>query len=261
MTTPDLLRRIVERRRAAYSGAGASRSASPGAGDAPRFGPGDHPFLGALARRPRAAIAEVKLGSPRLGPIRTPMDPERLAAAYAEAGAAALSVVVEPEFFFGSWELLARCRRASGLPTIAKDFVVHPRQIDEAATAGADAILLIAALYEPRRLAAWAALARAHGLVPLVEVHDEEDLARLARGDWELVGVNNRDLRTFQVEIERSIRLAPRLPAAALPVAESGISRRAEVDRLASAGYRAFLVGESLLTAGDPGAKLRELFG
>lgn len=261
MTTPDLLRRIVERRRAAYAAPGAARPRNPGPHDAPLLRAANHPFLAALAARSRAAIAEIKLGSPRLGRIRSRLDPERQAAAYAEAGAAALSVVVEPEFFFGSWELLARCRRASGLPTIAKDFVVHPRQIDEAATAGADAILLIAALYEPRRLAAWAALARAHGLVPLVEVHDLEDLDRLAGSDWELVGVNNRDLRTFEVRIERSIGLAPRLPAAALRVAESGISRRAEVDRLAAAGYRAFLVGESLLTANDPGAKLRELFG
>ena len=260
MTAPDLLRRIVERRRAAYAVADAGRTGPPAAGTTDVFQARNHPFLRALASRPRAAIAEIKLGSPRLGRIRTRLDPELQAAAYAAAGAAALSVVVEPDFFLGSWELLARCRRASGLPTIAKDFLVHPRQIDEAATAGADAVLLIAALYEPRQLVAWANRARAHGLVPLVETHDVADLARLAGAEWELVGVNNRDLSTFEVDIERSIRLAPRLPPGALTVAESGISRRAEVERLAAAGYRAFLVGESLLTAEDPGAKLRELF-
>jgi indole-3-glycerol phosphate synthase len=206
-------------------------------------------------------IAEVKLGSPKLGSIADRVDPERQAEIYAASGAAALSVVVEPDFFFGSWELLVRCARASGLPAIAKDFVVSERQLDEAAAAGADAILLLAALHERDELAAWAAAARGRGVVPLVETHDERDLERLAGGTWELVGVNNRDLRTFEVDLERSCSLAPRIPAAALRVAESGIARRADVERLAAAGFDAFLIGESLLLADDPAAKLAELLG
>jgi indole-3-glycerol phosphate synthase len=221
-----------------------------------------HPFLSALsARRGRAVIAEVKMGSPRLGSLAGRFVPERQAEAYAAAGAAALSVVVEPDFFFGSFELLARCRAACGLPAIAKDFVVSERQLDEAAVAGATAVLLVAALYSPAALSAWAAAARARGLAPLVEVHDAADLESLAGWEWELVGVNNRDLRTFEVDLEGAIRLAAHLPAGALRVAESGIAARADVERLAAAGYEAFLVGESLLVADDPAAKLRELFG
>jgi len=206
-------------------------------------------------------IAEVKLGSPKLGSIADRVDPERQAEIYAASGAAALSVVVEPDFFFGSWELLARSARASGLPAIAKDFVVSERQLDEAAEAGAAAILLIAALHGREELAAWAGAARTRGLVPLVETHDEADLERLAGSAWELVGVNNRDLRTFEVDLERSGRMAERLPAGALRVAESGIAGRGDVERLAAAGFDAFLIGESLLLADDPAAKLAELLG
>ena len=208
-----------------------------------------------------AVIAEVKMGSPRLGSLAGRVDPEAQARAYAAAGAAALSVVVEPDFFGGSYELLAACRAASGLPTIAKDFVVHPRQLADARAAGADAILLIAALYDRDELLAWARLARGLGLAPLIETHDPADLDLLAGEPWELVGVNNRDLRTFEVDFEHSLALAPRLPPGALKVAESGIATAAEVARLAAAGFNALLIGESLLTAPDPGAKLRELLG
>lgn len=206
-------------------------------------------------------MAEVKLGSPRLGSLVGRFDPERQAEAYAAAGAAALSVVVEPDFFLGSFELLTRCRSASGLPVVAKDFLVAARQLDELAASGADCVLLVAALYSRSELAGWAAAVRVRGMVPLVETHSESDLELLAGGEWELVGVNNRDLRTFEVDLERSIALASRLPAGALRVAESGIATRADVDRLAAAGFQAFLVGESLLLADDPAAKLRELFG
>lgn len=221
-----------------------------------------NPFSAALcARRGAAVIAEVKMGSPRLGSLVGRFDPERQAEAYARAGAAALSVVVEPDFFFGSHDLLARCRAASGLPAIAKDFVVAPAQLDEARAAGADAVLLIAALYSRDELARWGEEARSRGLVPLVETHDERDLDLLSDARWELVGVNNRDLRTFEVSLERSIALRSRLPAGALAVAESAIHTRADVLRLREAGFDAFLVGEALLVSGDPGAKLAELLG
>ncbi len=257
-TLPSILAEIVARRRrrfgirdeegsVPFSGARASRLER-------------NPFVDAVAaRRGHAVIAEVKLGSPRLGSIAGRVDAERQAATYAEAGAAALSVVVEPDFFFGSCALLRRCKEACGLPAIAKDFVVHPGQLDEAREAGADAVLLVAALYGAGELARWASEARVRGLAPLVELHDEADLARLAGESWEMVGINNRDLRTFEVDLDRAIALAPRLPRDTLRVAESGIAGRAQVERLRAAGFDAFLVGESLLLADDPAAKLREL--
>lgn len=219
-------------------------------------------FVAALAkRRGRAVIAEVKMGSPRLGSLAGRFDPEVQAASYAAAGAAALSVVVEPDFFFGSYELLAACKAASGLPALAKEFVVDLRQLDWAVAAGADAILFIAALYARDELAVWAGAARERGLVPLVEIHDASDLELLAGREWEVVGVNNRDLRTFEVDLSHSIALRPELPAATLAVAESGIGSRADVMRLQTAGFDAFLVGESLLLCENPAVKLAELLG
>lgn len=252
----DILRRIVERRRLSVA---ATTEVPPTAAST---GSGER-FTAALeARRGRAIIAEVKMGSPRLGRLAGKLDPLAQARVYAASGAAALSVVVEPEFFLGSYQLLTECKRAAGLPAIAKDFVVDPRQLEWAAAAGADAVLLIAALHDADALTELAERARALGLVPLVETHDHADLAALsASDDWELVGVNNRDLRTFEVDLERSIALLPELPEGALRVAESGIGSGADVDRLSAAGFDAFLVGESLLLADDPATLLRELGG
>ena len=189
------------------------------------------------------------------------VDPIAQARIYADNGAAALSVVVEPDFFFGSYDLLARCRAASGLPAVAKDFVVDPLQLVWARRAGADAVLLIAALYEPDELVRYARLARGLGLAPLIETHDAADLGLLAGEAWELVGVNNRDLRTFAVDLERSIALLPLLPPGALKVAESGIRDALDVALLADSGFDALLIGESLLLAEDPAGQLRALLG
>ena len=261
----DILVRIVEQRtiRVGKSGGtirvgkGPARTAQ---GEGALQTAGTNAFLRALHRGPApAVIAEVKLGSPRLGSLVGKIDPEAQARAYRDHGASALSVVVEPDFFHGSYELLRRCREASGLPAIAKDFIVDPVQICWAREAGADAVLLIAALYDRERLAELAGLARAQGLVPLVETHDGNDLRALDGGEWELVGVNNRDLRTFDVDLSNSEEMAPRLPAGALKVAESGLGSAAEIQRLEAAGFRAFLVGESLLLAPDPGARLEAL--
>jgi indole-3-glycerol phosphate synthase len=294
-TAPDLLLRIAARRRERLAEAG-PRDAGPLAIASGVLGPGDNPFLAALANPPRsgaitaatvatapaaraaasslpelprspaapaapAIIAEVKMGSPRLGSLQGRVDPIAQARLYAANGAAALSVVVEPDFFFGSYELLAACRAASGLPAIAKDFVVDPVQLVWARRAGADAVLLIAALYEPEELAHYARIARGLGLAPLIETHAAADLVRLAGEPWELVGVNNRDLRTFEVDLERSIALLPLLPPAALKVAESGIRDALDVALLADSGFDALLIGESLLLAKDPAAKLRALLG
>jgi indole-3-glycerol phosphate synthase len=250
VSLPDVLARIVEQRRRRYAG----EPATPLPEREAPLTPAENAFLAALAARRREArvIAEVKMGSPRVEPLRQ-------AETYADVGAAALSVVVEPDFFFGSWALLGVCRAASGLPALAKDFVVHSRQLEEARAAGADAILLVAALYEADELARWARRARALGLAPLVEVHDRDDLAKLAGGAWEAVGVNQRDLRTFEVDAERALALLAELPAGAAKVAESGITSGEDVARLRAAGFDAFLVGESLLLAADPAEKLGEL--
>ena len=297
-TAPDLLLRIAARRRQRLAEAG-PRDAGPLEIASGVLGPGDNPFLAALASPPRAGaitafgapaahaaasslpelprspaapatpatpatpaiIAEVKMGSPRLGSLQGRVDPIAQARLYAANGAAALSVVVEPDFFFGSYELLAACRAASGLPAIAKDFVVDPVQLVWARRAGADAVLLIAALYEPEELAHYARIARGLGLAPLIETHDAADLVRLAGEPWELVGINNRDLRTFEVDLERSIAMVPLLPPGALKVAESGIRDALDVALLADSGFDALLIGESLLLAEDPAAKLRALVG
>jgi len=262
----DVLAEIVERRRGRLAaegyGEGLAAAVAAEAAEEPPLTAANNRFLAALTTAPApAVIAEIKLGSPRLGSLAGRFDPEAVARAYAAAGAAALSVVVEPDFFGGSYGLLARCRAASGLPALAKDFVVHPAQLERARAAGADAVLLIAALYDRAELAALSALARGLGLVPLIETHDEADLDLLdgAGDDWELVGINHRDLRTFEVDLGRSAALVPRLPAGAIKVAESGIASGADVARLAAAGFDAFLIGESLLLAADPGAKLRAL--
>ncbi|MEM1245196.1 MAG: indole-3-glycerol phosphate synthase TrpC [Acidobacteriota bacterium] len=222
----------------------------------------DNPFVNALEdQRGNAIIAEVKMGSPKLGSLEGRFDPLRQAEIYAENGAAALSVVVEPEYFHGSYELLTKCANVSGLPTIAKDFIIDEMQLQWAAEAGANAVLLIASLLSRNELQTFAESAALLGLVPLIETHSEEDIAKLAYSDWEIVGINNRDLSTFEVDLERSARLAATLPQETLKVAESGIGSRADVETLAAAGFDAYLIGESLLLAEDPAAQLRRLLG
>ncbi len=263
MTTDmaDILRLIVARRRERLAGLPASTKQVGGSeARSIRVASSGDRFLKALERCPgRAVIAEVKMGSPRLGSLVGQLNPVRQAELYAESGAAALSVVVEPDFFYGSYELLSRCRQASDLPTLAKDFVVDPRQLDWAAAVGADAVLLIAALLEATELKELADHARSLGLIPFIEIHAVSEIEKLAGGSWELVGVNNRDLRTFEVDLHHSVELIPRLPEGAVKVAESGITGVEELEQLETAGFDAFLVGESLLLADDPGTLLRQM--
>jgi indole-3-glycerol phosphate synthase len=254
----DILLRIAEQRRVRVA------EAPEDARDLPEGGPrttSNNAFLGALraSRGTAAIIAEVKMGSPRLGDLHGRVDPIAQARLYAETGAAALSVVVEPDFFHGGYDLLAACREASGLPAIAKDFVVDPVQLLWAKEAGADAVLLIASLLDAEEMARYARLARGLGLVPLIETHDADDIAKLGGEPWELVGINNRDLRTFDVDLQNSISLLPGLPAEAVKVAESGIKDGLDVALLRESGFDAFLIGESLLLAPDPAQRLREL--
>jgi indole-3-glycerol phosphate synthase len=230
-------------------------------------------FAAAL-RQPRAGdialIAEVKKASPSAGVICPDFDPVRIARAYEAAGATCLSVLTDAPFFQGSLDHLRHIRNAVSLPLLRKDFIMDPRQILEAVEAGADAVLLIVAILNDAQLAHLHALATGAGLATLVEVHDETELDRALTAGATLIGVNNRDLKTFRVDLAVTERIATRLAhwkrsrAAAdaiLLVAESGIHRRADVERLKRAGAEAILVGESLMRASDIASRVRELIG
>jgi indole-3-glycerol phosphate synthase len=218
------------------------------------------PAPGPGAARPRV-IAEMKRASPSRGAIAPSADAALVARGYVAAGAAAVSVLTEGRRFGGSLEDLARASIAleGTAPLLRKDFVLERYQVLEARAAGASAVLLIAALLPPGPLAALLGAAREAGLDALVEVHDEAELDRALSAGAAIVGVNNRDLRTLAVDLAVSERLAPRIPAAAIRVAESGIRTRAEMERLAAAGFDAFLVGERLMGEPDPGAALARL--
>lgn len=211
-----------------------------------------------------ALIAEVKKASPSAGVIRPGFDPVAIAREYQAAGASCLSVLTDEKFFQGSLEYLKQIRAAVELPLLRKDFIIDERQILEAAEWGADAILLIVAILDDSRLRHFHSLARAAGLAALVEVHDEAELDRALAAGAELVGVNNRNLKTFKVDLATTERLAARLPDLSakgrhLLVAESGIHTRADVERLARCGASAILVGESLMREADLGKKVTEL--
>jgi len=206
-----------------------------------------------------AVIAELKKASPSRGLIRANFDPEKLARELEAFGAAALSVLTDAEFFQGSLENLRRASASVRLPCLRKDFIVDEFQIVEARANSADAILLIVAALSQAELTKLAKSASRWGLDVLCEVHDEEELGRAVDAGCKLIGVNNRDLRTFQVDLETAIRLGEFIPKYAIRVAESGIHSGADISRLRAAGYQAFLIGESLMAAKSPGEALRTL--
>jgi indole-3-glycerol phosphate synthase len=211
-----------------------------------------------------AVIAEVKRRSPSKGALAPDLDPADVARAYADGGAACLSTLTDTDFFGGSPEDLATARAASGLPVLRKDFTVSALDVCDAKSMGADCVLLIAAALDDAELRDFHELARDLGLDVLVEVHDEPELERAVAIDADLVGVNQRDLVTFEVDQQRAIRMAPLMPAGVVRVAESGIRGGDDATALASAGYHALLVGESLVTSGDRSAAvaaLREAVG
>jgi len=218
-------------------------------------------FRKALAAcRGVTVIAEIKRSSPSKGLIRADFDPVAIARAYEAAGAACLSVLTDERFFGGSLADLAKVREVVGIPLLRKDFMIDPLQIDEARRAGADAVLLIVAAVDDGALARLHRHARDRGLDVLVEVHDESELDRALAIGANLIGVNNRDLRTFEVDLGTTERIAARLgDSDVVLVAESGIAKREDVDRLERAGASAFLVGESLMREPDPGQALEEL--
>jgi indole-3-glycerol phosphate synthase len=215
------------------------------------------PFMEALRRGP-GVIAEIKRRSPSRGELRPGLDVAALARAYRDAGASAVSVLTEGEHFGGSLEDLAVAREASGLPVLRKDFLVHPAEVRESREAGADALLLIVRILEDRELRSLLADTLAQGMEALVEVHDEAELARALAAGARVVGVNNRDLQTLRTDLAIGSRLLTRIGAGRVAVVESGLRRGGEVRRFRSEGARGFLIGESLMLAQDPGAKLRE---
>lgn len=218
-------------------------------------------FAAALAAPGLSVIAEFKRASPSRGVINAGMDPAERAAAFEKGGAAAISVLTEQDHFMGGPEDLAAARAATGLPVLRKDFTLHPVHIWEARAMGADAVLLIAAVLDDDLLALLLETAAEAGLAALVEVHDREEAVRAATAGARVIGVNNRDLRTFRVDLSASERIAPLLDGAAVRVAESGVHGPEDAARLRGAGYDALLVGEYLSRAGDPAAAVAGLRG
>jgi indole-3-glycerol phosphate synthase len=214
-------------------------------------------------RRPHGfnVIAECKRRSPSRGVLAADYDPVRIARAYADGGAAAISVLTEPTFFDGALAHLQAVRAAVDVPLLRKDFVVDEYQLVEARAAGADAVLLIVAALAQPRLEALQAYARELGLATLVEVHDRDELTRAVDSGARIIGVNNRNLRTLTVDVRASDGLAARMPAGVVAVSESGLQSRADLERLAAAGYGAFLIGERFMTDPDPAAAIRLLLG
>ena len=227
--------------------------------------PAPRPFAQALARRIAAGrpavIAEIKRASPSKGVIREHFDPPAIARAYERAGAACLSVLTDVDFFGGSDAALIAARAATSLPAIRKDFLIAPYQVVEARAIGADCVLLIVAALDDVVLGELAGLATSLGMDVLIEVHNAAELARAARLTPALLGVNNRDLRTFDTSLDVTYQLQHLVPPASLLVTESGINTKADVAGMRARGVNAFLVGEALMRADDPGRALTELFG
>jgi indole-3-glycerol phosphate synthase len=262
VSAPDLLRTIVSatRRITGVRQAREPLAAVERRGREAR--PRGSAFTAALGRRDTVnIIAECKRRSPSRGVLAADYDPAAIATRYERGGAAAISVLTEPTFFDGALEHLTAVRRAVGLPLLRKDFIVDEYQLHEARAAGADAVLLIVAALEPCDLGRLHAAAQALELAVLVEVHDEDELSRAIDAGAQIIGVNNRNLRTLAVEVNASFRLAARMPADVVAVSESGLQSRAELEQLAAAGYRAFLIGERFMIDPNPAAALAALIG
>jgi indole-3-glycerol phosphate synthase len=256
VVVPDILARIVNNKRVEL------RETAQQRGDLEREAAvrgNSRNFRAALTASPPAIIAEIKKASPSKGILLEAFNPVAIAGVYAAGGAAALSVLTDFDFFKGTIEDLCTARAAVDLPVLRKDFTLDEVQVIEAAAHGADAILLIAALLDELRMRRFRELAAHYKMDALVEVHNEAELDRAIDSGAEIVGVNNRNLHTFEVTLETSLRLAEKIPSGVVKVSESGIHSSVDVKTLRDAGFDAFLVGEHLMKSADPAAALREL--
>lgn len=257
---PDILAEICARKRGEVADAIELRSLEAIESDA-REAPVPRDFSGSLESPGISLIAEIKRASPSKGEIAPGLEPSSLARAYEDAGASAISVLTDEAGFAGTLADLAAARESTSLPVLRKDFIVDPYQVFEARAAGADAILLIVGAIDSGDLEAMLELADDLGMASLVEVHDGRELKIALDSGAAIVGVNNRDLRTFEVSLTTCIDLSEEIPSWVLGVAESGISSRGDVELVESAGYDAILVGESLLISGNVEGQVRELLG
>ena len=273
MSTTNILAEIVEHKRLEVAerkrarsleqvaAAADQRSAVQSDSAVPRDSVVRTDFVGALRTPGISVIAEIKRRSPSKGELRADLDPAAIAREYAHSGAAAISVLTDERYFGGSTQDLEHVRDAVDVPILRKDFTIDTYQIHEARAIGANAILLIARVLTDAEIREFLALASELRLAALVEVHDEQELNRALACGAQIVGINNRNLDTFEVSLETCLRLKQRIPPDRVTVAESGISTRADVERLIDAGFDAMLIGETLMRAPQPGAKLRKLLG
>jgi indole-3-glycerol phosphate synthase len=214
-------------------------------------------FAGVFAGSGMHVIAEIKKGSPSRGILRPDLDPEQLAREYAQGGASAISVLTEADHFFGSLSALTMAKSAVSVPVLRKDFILDSYQVVETRAAGADTFLLIAALLDFGSLGPLINEGRKWGMEPLVEVHNADEVEMALKADARVIGINNRDLSTFRVDVNISLNLIKHIPRECIAVSESGIKARGQIIQLADAGFRGFLIGESLVTSADPAATIR----
>ena len=259
----DILKRIVAVKHEEIQAARASRDLASLRRDAESMG-GLRDFVGAMraliGQGRSAVIAEIKKASPSKGVLRESFVPADIASSYERGGAACLSVLTDEQFFQGCAAYLRQARTACALPVLRKDFMVDAYQVYEARAMGADCILLIAACLDDARMADLEAQAHSLAMAVLVEVHDGHELDRALRLNTPLVGINNRNLRTFEVSLDTTLTLLSQVPQDRVLVTESGVLCRADVDRMRAAGVGAFLVGEAFMRSSDPGQALAELF-
>jgi indole-3-glycerol phosphate synthase len=252
-----ILDRIVAAKRAEIA---AAKKRAPDVEKKARAAAAPRDFVGALRARQPAVIAEIKRASPSKGLLRADFDPAAIAKSYEQGGAACMSVLTDKEFFQGAPEHLQAARAACALPVLRKDFLVDPYQVFESRALGADCVLLIAACLDDAQMRELESLSHRAGMAVLVEVHDAGELERALKLKTPLLGINNRDLRTFGTRLETTIDLLPRIPPQRLVITESGILSSADVARMRASGVHAFLVGEAFMRAPDPGTALRSLF-
>jgi indole-3-glycerol phosphate synthase len=251
---PDILAQIVEQKKLelAQRVDGIERRAEESTA-------GRRDFAAALTSRQPAVIAEIKRASPSKGILAQEFDPPALARTFEQGGAAALSVLTDEKHFHGNLSHLESARSSVRIPVLRKDFTIDPYHVHQAAAHGADAILLIAAILSEREMRDFRELAERYRIAALVEVHDDQELQPAVASGARIIGVNNRDLRTFHVDLAVSLRLADKIPSGVIKVAESGINTADDVRQLRAAGYNSFLVGEHLMKSADPARALHTL--